>query len=296
MNKRLVLVLLLTALSLVLGSCSNDKGTEPIARETVTDIDGNTYNTVTIGSQVWMAENLKVTHYRNGDEIPKVTDNTTWQNLTSGAYSEYNNDVSTVSTYGRFYNWYAVNDSRRIAPEGWRVPSDEDWQTLIDYLSGTFEAGGKMKETGTAHWNTPYYGATNESGLSVRGSGHRNWDGSYLDQKGSAWFWSSTEDNSTDAWYRSLYYDNAGIARDNYLKLDGFAIRCLKGEAPELPTVTTASVSEVTETTAACGGTVTSDGGATITPTGCAGAPAPLPLSPIITLTKVTGREFSPVP
>jgi hypothetical protein len=117
----------------------------------VVDIDGNAYHTVTIGNQVWMVENLKVTHYRNGDAIPNVTDGTAWLDLTTGAYCEYDNDVNNVATYGRLYNWYSVNDSRNIAPAGCHVPSDDDWQTLVDYLGGDAVAGGKMKEIGSTH-------------------------------------------------------------------------------------------------------------------------------------------------
>lgn len=134
---------------------------------TVTDYDGNVYQTVLIGDQCWMMENLKVTHYRNGDPIPHVTDGVTWGNLTSGAYCNYNNDEGNVATYGRLYNWYAVDDSRNIAPAGWHVPSDAEWQTLVDYLGGDAVAGGKMKEAGTTHWASPNTGATNESGFTA---------------------------------------------------------------------------------------------------------------------------------
>jgi uncharacterized protein (TIGR02145 family) len=115
---------------------------------TVTDIDGNIYITVKIGNQWWMAENLKVTHYQNSDVIPEVTDNTQWGGLFSGAWCSYNNEESNVAVYGRWYNWYAVSDGSNIAPAGWHVPSDEEWQTLVDYLGGDGVAGGKMKTTG----------------------------------------------------------------------------------------------------------------------------------------------------
>ena len=122
---------------------------------TVTDIDGNVYQTVTIGTQEWMAENLKVTHYRNGDPIQLVTDDSSWSNLSTGAYCDYDNDGDNVAVYGRLYNWFAVNDSRAIAPAGWHVATAADWQTLIDILGGDAVAGGKMKEAGTAHWLAP---------------------------------------------------------------------------------------------------------------------------------------------
>jgi len=143
---------------------------------TMTDIDGNVYETVTIGTQVWMAENLKVTHYRNGNTILHIIDWFSWFTLT-GAYCEYDNDVNNVAVYGRLYNWYAVNDSRYIAPVGWHVPSDAEWLTLVDYLGGDTVADGKMKEIGTTHWVSPNTGATNESGFSALPGGYRDYGG-----------------------------------------------------------------------------------------------------------------------
>ncbi len=174
---------------------------------TVTDIDGNVYQTVTIGTQVWMAENLKVTHYRNGEAIPNVTDNATWEGLTTGAYSEYDNDINNVATYGRLYNWYSVSDIRNMAPAGWHVPTDAEWKQLEMYLGmsqaqadatgwrGTTE-GGKLKESGTTHWISPNTGATNESGFTGLPGGYRASNGPYTDISISASFWSSTDDDS----------------------------------------------------------------------------------------------------
>jgi uncharacterized protein (TIGR02145 family) len=197
---------------------------------TVTDIDGNVYQTVTIGTQEWMAENLKVTHYRNGDVIPNVTDGTAWTGLTTGAYCEYNNDVSNVATYGRLYNWYAVVDSRNMAPVGWHVPTDAEWQTLVDYLGGDAVAGGKMKEAGTSHWLSPNSYATNESGFSALPAGCRyHLDGHYDDIPWVTHLWSSTEYSSTIAWYRYLDYDHSRVARVAiYNKALGLSIRCVK--------------------------------------------------------------------
>jgi uncharacterized protein (TIGR02145 family) len=195
---------------------------------TVTDIDGNVYQTVTIGTQVWMAENLKVTHYRNGEAIPNVTDNTTWYNLTTGAYCEYNNDLNNVATYGRLYNWHAVGDSRNIAPTGWHVPTDAEWQTLVDYLGGSSVAGGKMKEAGTTHWLSPNTGATNESGFSGLPGGGRSSNGPYDYVGYYACFWSSTEGSSSGAWCRYLYCGNSVVTRLNDDKHLGFSVRCVK--------------------------------------------------------------------
>jgi uncharacterized protein (TIGR02145 family) len=198
-------------------------------RELVDDIDGNTYLTIRIGSQVWMAENLKVTHYRNGDPIPNVANNATWGRLTTGAYCDFDNDSANVAIRGRLYNWYAVSDTRHIAPAGWHVPTDAEWQTLVDHLGGN-SGGGKMKEAGTAHWYSPNEGATNESGFSARPGSYRNFfDGVFYAFIGScAYFWSSSEDLSGTAWNRNLYCNSSDIDRYTSLKKSGFSVRCVK--------------------------------------------------------------------
>jgi uncharacterized protein (TIGR02145 family) len=210
----------------------------PSAPGTVTDFDGNVYQTVTIGTQVWMAENLKVTHYRNGDAIPNVTDGTTWQGLTTGAYCEYSNDVNSVATYGRLYNWHAVADIRNIAPPGWHVASDAEWKQLEMYLGmnqteadqtgwrGTDE-GGKLKENGTVHWTSPNTGATNESGFAGLPGGYRHL-GDYYDLCVHANFWSSTENGGGFAWCRNLGNAYSGVHRFDGSKEDGFSVRCVK--------------------------------------------------------------------
>jgi uncharacterized protein (TIGR02145 family) len=194
----------------------------------VKDIDGNTYITVKIGDQWWMAENLKVTHYRNGDPIPNVTGTMAWSGLSTGAYCEYNNDPGNVATYGRLYNWYAVDDGRNIAPAGWHVPSDADWQALVDYLGGSGVAGGKMKEAGTTHWSPPNAGATNESGFTALPGGYRDEGGFFLGMGLGAIFWSSTEYLSYNAWDRSLYYNHSEVNRNYDNKQIGFSIRCVR--------------------------------------------------------------------
>jgi len=205
---------------------------------TVEDIDGNLYQVVKIGNQWWMAENLKVTHYHNGESIPDVTDNTAWSNLVTGACCNYNNNSSHVTTYGRLYNYYAVDDSRSIAPAGWHVPTDDEWKELEMYLGmsqsdangqderGTDE-GGKMKETGTAHWNNPNTGATNESGFSAVPAGfHYGIIGCGQMSLETA-FWSSTESSGSWAWLRALGFDYSGVWRASDTKKRGFSIRCV---------------------------------------------------------------------
>ena len=195
----------------------------------MTDIDGNVYQTIIIGTQVWMAENLKVSHYRNGDNIPTGHSSSYWSNLSTGAYAVYNNDVINADTYGYLYNWYAVDDSRNIAPEGWHVPTDDEWQILVDYLGGSSVAGGKMKETGTEHWNSPNTGATNESGFTALPGGYRGLNGSYYGM-GFGCFWSSTEGSSYHAWSRRLSYGNSEVYRNYDGKHAGFSVRCLRDQ------------------------------------------------------------------
>jgi len=208
---------------------------------TVTDIDGNAYQTVKIGDQWWMAENLKVTHYRNGEALPNITDNSEWNNLTTGAYCNYNNDVNNSLNYGSLYNWYSVNDSRNIAPEGWHVPTDDEYKQLEMYLGmsqsdanstgdrGTNE-GSKLKETGTTHWPIPNTDATNEIGFTALPGGYRGGMGSGYYYLGfSTFFWSSTEYDISSAWDRTMSHDHSEIRRYNSeIKEKGFSVRCVK--------------------------------------------------------------------
>jgi uncharacterized protein (TIGR02145 family) len=193
----------------------------------VTDIDGNIYKTVKIGNQWWMAEDLKVTHYRNGDSIPNIRINAKWAILTTGALCSYNND-NKLTIYGRLYNWYAVDDNRHIAPAGWHVPSDSEWQALINYLGGGSIAGGKMKETGTIHWPIPNTGATNESCFSALPADFRIDSGIFSGLRNRAHFWSSTEKSSENAWGYFLSYYFSDVFRSDYKKSCGFLVRCVR--------------------------------------------------------------------
>jgi len=181
---------------------------------------------VTIGSQVWMAENLRVTHYRNGDPIPNVTDGETWFGLTTGAYRAYNDDDNNTATYGLLYNWFAVDDSRNIAPAGWHVANDDEWTIFINDLGGYAAAGGKMKEVGTTHWQSPNTGATNVSGFSALPGGSADWGWGGLGSH--AFFWSTTPYISNDAWCRVLGYDYSRVYRDIYDKNLGHSVRCVR--------------------------------------------------------------------
>ena len=209
-------------------SCKKDDDNPIILHgPNVTDIDGNVYHSVIIRSQTWMIENLNVTHYRNGDSMPNVTDRTEWRNFKQGAYCNFNNTVSNSTTYGKLYNWYAVNDIRNIAPTGWHIPSNEEWTTLITLLGGETVAGGKLKESGYTHWAAPNTGATNSSGFTALPAGSRTYDGSFLGIGGVGAWWSSTENDSINAYYLGVSYDGS-IGNDGNLKSVGCSVRCLK--------------------------------------------------------------------
>jgi uncharacterized protein (TIGR02145 family) len=203
-----------------------------------TDGDNITYPIVQIGNQVWMAENLKTTKYNDGKEIPNVTDNTAWSALTTGAYCVYNNIPSNSVTYGRLYNWYAIdnntatkvasNGGKNVCPTGWHVPSDVEWTTHTTYLGGESVAGGKLKETGTTHWSTPNTGATNETVFTALPGGFRDNGGSYGDVGIMGVFWGSTETSTTTGWGRYVYYSNSSVNIANSHKATGQSVRCIK--------------------------------------------------------------------
>jgi uncharacterized protein (TIGR02145 family) len=192
------------------------------------DIEGNFYKTVQIGNQVWMAENLRTTKLNDGTAIPLVTDNTAWGNLTTPGYCWYENDKATYgNTYGALYNWYAVNTGK-LCPTGWHVPSDGEWTILRDYLGGESVAGGKMKEAGTTHWQSPNTGATNESGFSALPGGFRFADGSFYNVGGTGYWWSSTEFESYWAKHPYLLSNYSGMFQSGYFKNIGLSVRCVR--------------------------------------------------------------------
>jgi uncharacterized protein (TIGR02145 family) len=219
---------------------------------TVSDIDGNIYNTVLIGSQCWMASNLRVSNYNDGASITlnntytSGTVSTVWQGLRTGAYTIYDNQASTgtnAMNYGFLYNWYAVKgifkteviastDTLRICPTGWHVPTDAEWTTLVTYLNTvapTGSVGGKMKTIGTAYWNSPNTGATNESGFSALPGGYRNNYGTFSSISYIAYFWSATTYSGFIAYFRILSYNNGNVNRSNgSYKMFGKSVRCLR--------------------------------------------------------------------
>lgn len=195
----------------------------------IKDIDGNIYNTVTIGTQTWLKENLKVTKYNDGTSIPIVTDATAWAGLSTDAYCWYNNDkVTNGNTYGALYNWYTVN-TNKLCPTGWHVPSYAELSTLTDFLGG-FQAV-KLKETGTAHWiwsETNTTEATNESGFTALPGGYRYNNGPFSSVGYFGYWWSATENDATNAWNRFLSDQSANFERGYADKKRGFSVRCLK--------------------------------------------------------------------
>lgn len=242
--------LLIVSLFLVFASsCEKDDDNEPnwkttavfnpdVTYGTMTDQDDNVYKTVTIGTQTWMAENLRTTIYNDETTIPNITDGDEWGALTTGAYCNYNNTTSTdtIATYGRLYNWYAVNTGK-LAPEGWHIPTDEEWKQLEMYLGlSQSEAnetgprdtvGGKLKEIGTTHWNNGNIEATNETGFTALPGGCRQWDGSF-DYIGSLGFWlCATEEDFYTTWYRLIYSRNSDLVRSQLVKKIGFSVRCV---------------------------------------------------------------------
>lgn len=185
-------------------------------------------STVTICSQVWMTKNLDVTTYRNGDVIPYVSDATQWKSLTTGAWTYMNGDASTNSTYGKVYNWYAVNDPRGLAPAGFHVPTKTEFTTLANCLGGDYVAGGPLKTTGTTDWLSPNTAATNSSGFAALPGGKRNNQGLYIYFGYQGIFWTSTEQSASGAWAFLLYYSSAGSASGYPEKMEGAAVRCVK--------------------------------------------------------------------
>ncbi len=183
---------------------------------------------ITIGTQKWMIVNLDIETYRNGDIIPQVTDPTAWKELTTGAWCYYGNNDDNGAKYGKLYNWYAVNDSRGLAPQGWHISTDAEWTTLSTLLGGEDIAGGKLKEVGTLNWMTPNTKATNETGFLALPGGLRLYDGTFNGVGGFGYWWSATQGNSTGAWIRGLYSNNFNLGRGSASKSYGFSIRCLR--------------------------------------------------------------------
>jgi uncharacterized protein (TIGR02145 family) len=220
-------IALFVAVLVISNSCSkSDDGSTTIQKPgTITDIDGNLYHTVTIGTQVWMVENLQTTRYNNGIDIPYIYDSMQWSNLYTPGYCWYRNDAFTYKNlYGALYNWYAVATGN-LAPLGWHVPTNSDWSILIDFLGGTQIAGAKMKDT--ANWKKPDTGATNESGFTALPGGMRWFQGSFLGLGQCTYLWSNTQSTGYDYYVELVYNSPDAFPGPNSGK-EGFSVRCIR--------------------------------------------------------------------
>ena len=184
--------------------------------------------TIQIGNQNWTTRNLEVTTYKNGDPIPEVQSASTWSTLTTGAWCYFNNSLSNGTTYGKLYNWYAVNDPRGLAPNGYHIPTDAEWSTLITSQGGTLTAGGKLKETGISHWLAPNTGATNSTGFTGLPGGYRSDLGSDFNFATEGNWWTKTQIDANNAKEFYLENTNASISPYTLLKKSGLSVRCLK--------------------------------------------------------------------
>jgi len=207
--------------------CKKEDNIVVIPVNSIKDIDGNIYKTVNIGLQVWMAENLKVTHFRNGEPIPYANEWGHWMTHNNAACCDYNSHPGNIKFFGKLYNGYAVTDKRNIAPEGWHVASDTEWDALASYLGGYTIAGGKLKDT-TISWIKPNAGATNESGFSAQPGGYRFFYSQYSDANKGAFWWTSTEYDSAYIGFRVLRNSHTYLFGSKTYKGYGYSVRCVK--------------------------------------------------------------------
>ena len=214
-------------------SCGKDDFDPP--SDFVTDIDGNVYSIITIGTQKWMKENLKTTRYLNGDSI-ETTSPATF-NIGKESSPKYQwasgGDKSNVAAYGRLYTWYVVTDSRKICPKGWHIPSDEEWTVLIDFLGGEAIAGSKLKETGTIHWSSLNEDATNESDFTALPGGYRSYTKYFMNFGKNGYWWSSEVYGESFSWIRGVSYNSTEVSRTFNYGMGAYSIRCIKDPAVE---------------------------------------------------------------
>jgi len=224
--KRNFSIISISLLALGIINLCGCKTNEPTLTNTVTDIDGNIYHTVEIGTQTWMIENLKTTKYNDGTSIPAVSDSTGWVTITSPGYCWYKNDsTSFKKNYGALYNWYAVNTGK-LAPKGWHIPTENEWETLFTYLGGEKVAGGKLKETGTQNWLAPNANATNVTGFTALPSGSRYY-GKFNNEGYLCICW-CTDEYSYGAFNWSIRYNSSEVLSAFSDKRSGLSVRCIK--------------------------------------------------------------------
>jgi uncharacterized protein (TIGR02145 family) len=202
------------------------------SEDNVTDFEGNVYKTIQIGSQEWMGENLKVTKFNDGNLVPLVKNANSWLSMTTPAYCWYNNDKDNKEVYGALYNWYSVNTGK-LCPIGWHVPSLLEWTALVDYLGGYQIAGGRLKEAGTFHWDSPNTDASNSSGFTAFPGGYREPHGPGpgppdVDNHYTGFWLSSTEYNSESVYSIDVSYHSSESSTPTFWKNDGYSVRCIK--------------------------------------------------------------------
>jgi uncharacterized protein (TIGR02145 family) len=229
--QKIIFPLLIGCFFIIITSCGKDEDPNDTNEipTTVTDFDGNIYQTVKIGTQTWLTQDLKVTHYTDGTLIPLVTNNAAWSSLLTPGYCWYDNDEITYGeTYGVLYNWYAANTGK-LCPTDWHVPTDAEWLTLTTYLGGEDIAGGKLKEAGTAHWISPNTGANDEVGFKALPGGHRGSDGVFEYLQYRVYWWSSSQGSiESAAFSRRIFYNENSVGKNQFDTESGYCVRCIK--------------------------------------------------------------------
>ena len=227
--KNLKIILFAIAWISIITTCTDSKDELNNSHNTVQDIDGNVYHTIKIGNQIWTVENLKTTRLNNGEIIPNVSNSADWFNLTTKGWALQENNNEYESTYGKLYNWYAV-ETGNLCPDGWHVPTEQDWNILTEFLGGEEIAGGKMKSVGLTYWDSPNGDATNTSGFSGLPGGYRNFsfNAEFNSLKGSGCFWSASIENDMP-YERDLYYAHGALIKNQMpYKGYGLSVRCVK--------------------------------------------------------------------
>lgn len=217
--------------SIVISSCKKETKVDYTGQKgTITDVDGNIYPTIGIGTQIWMAENLKTTKLNDGTSIPLITDELPWRDLTTPGYCWYNNDFNSNNIYGALYNCNAINTGK-LAPSGWHIPTHDEWEILINYLGGQSTTPNKLKELGITHWKYPN-GGTNITGFTALPGGLRGLGGGFgygfSSISYSGFWWSSTEFDTASNWSFGLASGDSGVNDSNISKKFGLSVRCLK--------------------------------------------------------------------
>jgi uncharacterized protein (TIGR02145 family) len=218
-----IVLIILTYIIFSTGCTKEVKPPEPVS-----DVEGNIYKTVKIGTQVWMAENLRTAKYNDGTDITLTTGSAQWNNLSNAGYCWYDNDEpSFKELYGGLYNGYVVVTGK-VCPDGWHIPGKQEWTVLREFLGDSLKAGGKMKEAGTINWQSPNKGADNSSGFTAVAAGIRYFEGPFSSNQSYTSMWSATETSQGELWCTSLYFADTNLSLNYRSKKYGFSVRCIK--------------------------------------------------------------------